>query len=343
LLPGGNGIVEFTAANPDGPASKQVTAAITLPPGVSYVDPPIAGGWTCQTASAGATCVHAPLAPGTTATGYLPVAVAANAPTGTPPSIAVSAGGPVVAAQGKVGVAASGLGARFAATGPDTVVIAGSPFCGFGLGHEIGLGRNWGTASTADLRLPGRVVWAGLYWAGVRSRWPDHDQVDAAANIEVSGPGAEYQRVDATQIGEVTSPDGRVGFEAFADVTSLVARYGTGAWTAVPGFAPGTADFGWTLVVVTADPAAAPGTQVMVLDGAHVVDADNPDFAVPLDALPPGRQTQVQAVTWTPAGPRLAAFAQNLAESPVVNFTTTDVPYLVGVVAVTDPPGAPPR
>jgi hypothetical protein len=48
-------------------------------------------------------------------------------------------------------------------------------------------------------------------------------------------------------------------------------------------------------------------------------------------------------VTWTPAGPRLAAFAQNLAESPVVDFTATDVPYLVGVVAVTDAPGAPPR
>jgi hypothetical protein len=75
-----------------------------------------------------------------------------------------------------------------------------------------------------------------------------------------------------------------------------------------------------------------------VLDGAHEIDADNPGFSVPLDALPPGRQAKIHTVTWSPAGPQIDAFPQDLAESPAVNFTSGNTPYLVGVVAVTDPP-----
>jgi hypothetical protein len=132
-------------------------------------------------------------------------------------------------------------------------------------------------------------------------------------------------------------------------VTGLVTRYGAGVWSAAPpepddDALPGSwpwhwgRDFGWSLVVVTTDPAAPVGTQVMVLDGAHVVDASSPRLSVPLDGLPPGSLADAHTVTWTPAGPVMNSFAQNLAESPAVNFTERNVPYLVGVVAVTDAP-----
>ena len=370
LLQGGAGIVEFTVRNTGSQVSKQIAAAITLPAGVTYVDPPIAGGWTCQSAAGGATCTHGPLAPGALATGYLPVSVTADAPIGAPPSMAVSgASGAVVSARAHAGVAAGGLGARFAATGADTVVTAGAPMsdCRWASWPHSGDGGN----SAASLELPGQVLWAGLYWAGYHPAWPDHIDLDqasaspasaspvsAAQSIALRGPGGDYQAVGATEIGAVTGPYGQSAFEGFADVTSLVARYGAGVWSAAPaapaapagfqtsgdpdepGFYPraASADLGWTLVVVTADPAAAPGTQVMVLDGAHIVDGASSYLSVPLEGLPPGRQAAVRTVTWTQAGPETSAFAQNLAESPTVNFTGGNVPYLVGVVAVTDTP-----
>jgi hypothetical protein len=311
---------------------------------VSYQDPPMAGGWTCATAPAGASCEHGPLSPGAVATGYLPVTVASDAPVGAAPAIAVQgAGGSSTTERGSVGVTAGGLGARFAATGQDTVVTAGAPMC-----------RWWNSpqGSGSTLTLPGQVMWAGLYWS-----WTDwwHSAPDPAQEVlNLRGPGGDYQPVTAADVGSAAFPDGRLRFEAFADVTSLVAQYGSGLWSAAPAGwgssgGPGNSgdwgswgksgawesDSGWTLVVVTADPQAAPGTQVMVLDGARAV---GPSLSVPLDALPPGPDATVHTVTWTQAGPQTAAFAQNLAISPAVSFTTANVPYLVGVVAVTDPP-----
>jgi hypothetical protein len=189
---------------------------------------------------------------------------------------------------------------------------------------------------------PGEILWAGLYWAGYQRSWGG---TTAVPGIELRGPGAGFQDVAAAETGQVTGPDGRSAFEAFADVTSLVAKYGAGTWCAAPagdddgggGYDDG-ADFGWTLVVVAADPAAAPGTEVMVLDGAHVVDTSGPSLSVPLDGLPPGSRAQVRTVIWTTAGPVAGAFPQNLAESPAVTFASGQNPYLVGVVAVSDAP-----
>ncbi|MBV9445238.1 MAG: sigma-70 family RNA polymerase sigma factor [Streptosporangiaceae bacterium] len=369
MLPGGSGIVEFTVSNLGKRQSRQITAAIALPTGVRYVDPPIPGGWTCRATTAGASCAHRPLPAGTAATGYLPVMVAADAPAGAPPRVVVTGdGGPAVTAAAKAGVATGGLGARFAAAGRYTVATAG--------------GRAE-CASGASLALPGQVVWAGLYWAGQTQRVGDtsgdtssdnsgdsEDAGDVAPDrvITLRGPAGDYQAVAATQVGYATGPGGRSAFEAFADVTSVVAQYGAGVWSAAP-LQPGGAefawasgqgalgarwtwhgwprdwwprdwarDFGWSLVVVTTDPAAAPGTQVMVLDGAHMVGASSPHLSVPLHGLPPGSRAVARTVTWTRAGPRMTSFAQNLAESPAVNFARGSVPYLVGVVAVTDAP-----
>ena len=303
---------------------------------MSYVDPPIAGGWTCQGSAAGATCTHDPLAPGAAAAGYLPVTVAADATAGPPPSIAVRGGGPVRKAKGKAGVVAGGLGARFAATGQYSVATAGAA-SGACRWDPLPCWDGWrDRSSAAGLALPGQVIWAGLYWAGYQRNWNDNPA--RPPGIELRAPGAAFQDVVAAETGEVTDPDGdgRSAFEAFADVTSLVARYGAGTWCAAPG-AHGR-DFGWTLVVVAADPAAAAGTQVMVLDGAHVVDPSGPSLSVPLDGLPPGHRAEVRTVSWTPAGPAAGAFSQNLAESAAVTFARGQNPYLVGVVAVSDAP-----
>jgi hypothetical protein len=346
LLPGGTGLVQFTVANTGRTVSQQVTAAITLPSGVNYQDPPMAGGWTCATASAGASCDHGPLSPGAVATGYLPVTVASNAPVGAAPAITVPGsgqgagqrpGGSSSTERGSVGVTAGGLGARFAATGQDTVVSAGAPMCRW---WNSSSGSDGSDGSDSALTLPGQVLWAGLYWSW--STWWRSAPDGARELINLRGPGGDYQQVSAADVGSAAFPDGRLQFEAFADVTSLVAEYGSGLWSVAPagwgtgnsGWA-GAGNSGWTLVVVTADPQAALGTQVMVLDGARAV---GPSLAVPLDALPPGPDATVHTVTWTQSGPRTAAFEQNLAISPAVSFTTAYVPYLVGVVTVTDPP-----
>jgi RNA polymerase sigma factor (sigma-70 family) len=353
LLPGASGFVEFTVTDAGRTASKQVTVAIVLPPGVTYQDPPMAGGWTCVTAPKGASCLHGPLQPGTVATGYLPVTVAAGATAGAGPSITVSGGGSSVTARGPVGVADGGLGARFAVTGQDTVVTAGAALCpwadnwpGWNDGNENDGNENDGGENdggegdnSAALTLPGQVLWAGLYWSW-RGWRPGNE------TIELRGPGGEYQPVTAADVGSAAFPYGGVQSEAFANVTSLVAQFGAGTWSAgVRGdgspwwrtafWAPDRHADGWALVVVTTDPQAAPGTQVMVLDGARAV---GPSLTVPLDALPPGPDAVVSTISWPWDGPNITSFAQNLSVSPAVSFTSANVPYLVGVVAVTDPP-----
>ena len=132
----------------------------------------------------------------------------------------------------------------------------------------------------------------------------------------------------------------------------LVAQYGSGAWSAMApapaGWprgpqAAGAGYLGRTLVVVTGDP-AAPSGQVMVLDGAHPVDAAHPGFPVPLAGLLAGQVVRVHAVDWTGRGPRFSAFTQPLAARPAVSFPAANAPYLVGVITATAPlvPPAPP-
>jgi hypothetical protein len=246
----------------------------------------------------------------------------------------VSAGGPRVTERGQVGVVSGGLAAQFAATGQDTVVTGGAAFC------------PWSAGNPAVLAFPGQVLWAGLYWSWRERPWRGYSwQGTQSANetIDLRGPGGGYQPVTAADVGTAAFADGSLQSEAFANVTSLVAQYGAGTWSAAPG-SEGTRgwsrqrpDGGWALVVVTADPQAAPGTQVMVLDGAQAV---GPPLTVPLDALPPGPDATVNTITWPRAGLNITSFPQNLAATPAVTFTTADAPYLVGVVAVTDPPGS---
>ena len=386
-----------------GPAAT-VTANVSLPLGVSLLaggtlgrasmDRSSPGGWTCAPAGGGATCTHGPLAANASTTSYLQVVVAADAPPGQPPAIAVDGGGRRATARGTAGVSAGGFPARFAASGRYAVTTAGARLgagdcdgpaednsawdlqpapsrCppdhpsstppdqpGGSLADRPGrtsAGRPDGTPPDqpgGTLALSGPVVWAALYWA-----WTGGPP---QAAIALRAPGGSARQV--TGAAAAASLD--LGFhglarvpvhQAFADVTGLVAQYGSGAWSATApapvgwprdpqaAQADGVGYLGWTLVVVTGDPAAPPG-QVMVLDGARPVDAAHHDFSVPLDGLLRGQVVRVHAVDWTVRGPRFSAFAQPLSAHPAVSFPAANAPYLVGVVTAAAPlvPPAPP-
>ena len=202
------------------------------------------------------------------------------------------------------------------------------------------------------LALSGPVVWAGLYWA-----WTGGPP---QAAIALRPPGGPARQVT----GSAATAPLDLGFhglaripvhQAFADVTGLVTQYGSGTWSATApapvgwprgpqvAQAAGVGYLGWTLVVVTGDP-AAPAGQVMVLDGAHPVDAAHPGLSVPLGGLLAGQVVRVHAVEWTGRGPRFSAFTQPLAAHPAATFPAANAPYLVGVITAAAPlvPPAPP-
>jgi RNA polymerase sigma factor (sigma-70 family) len=362
LPPGGTGIVAFTVTNTSAVIAAQVNANVTLPAGVSYLtagtlgmtsmDRASPGGWTCGPAARGATCTHGPLAAGASTTSYLQVVVASDAPEGVPPGIAVDDGGRPVSARGTAGVSAGGFPARFAASGRFAVVTADARL---GAGCETSAWdwqpappRCGGGQASATLTLPGPVVWAGLYWA-----WAGGG---SQAAIGLRGPAGTYRQVAGNAAGASVGPGlaglpGIAVYQAFADVTGLVSRYGGGTWTATPGNAPagagatagspgqrddgGVSYLGWTLVVVTAD-GAAPSGQVMVLDGVRPVDASDSGFSAPLGGLLAGQAVQVHVVAWTEHGPQASAFTLPLVGRPAVSFAAAAEPYLVGVIAATD-------
>jgi RNA polymerase sigma factor (sigma-70 family) len=130
LLRGLPGLLTFVVTNPGTQASGDVTADITLPPGVSYLiggslglDALPAGlapgGWSCEAAGQGVTCTHGPLAAGQSTRSYLLVLDSLEAKVGVPPTITVSSAGPSSTSAASSGVVISGLAARFAASGWD--------------------------------------------------------------------------------------------------------------------------------------------------------------------------------------------------------------------------------
>jgi RNA polymerase sigma factor (sigma-70 family) len=339
LLRGSTGMLTFTVANTGKAAAKDLSASIKLPPGVSFLSgggmgmaAPMAssapGGWNCAATTAGARCTHGPLGPGQTTATYLQVAVSPTAAIGVPPTISVTGGGRSTHATGGSGVVTQGLPARFAADGRLDTIVAGNtlPPCWY---------WNFGwhsPASSAPISVPGPVLWAGLYWAG--------DGSPSQTAIDLRGPGGSFQTVGADSVGSADLY-GFPTYQAYANVTNLVATYGGGSWQAqVPGNQNDiVADTGWTLVVVAQDPSAPVG-EAVVVDGAHAVSAFDPSFHVPLNGLlPAGANAGVQVVTWDGFGyygdPSLSSYRETLAAEPAVNLSATYRPYLVGVVAAT--------
>jgi hypothetical protein len=284
-------------------------------------------------------CSHGPLAPGASATTYLRVAIAPDAPLGSPPSVAVGtgtpggsggAGGARVTARAAVGVAAAGLPARYAAIGHEAVATTGNAFPRCGWWQDVIPG--WGQqSSSARLAVPGPVEWAGLYWS-----WAgDSPQ----AGIQLAGPGGGLAGISAAD----TGTDASLGVpvhQSFANVTAMVRQAGAGVWTAaIPGDDPGVIRYsGWALVVVVASP-AAPAGQVMILDGTHVVAPGGGAYSIPLEGLL-SSEAGVQETRWAgPEGaPEFSASREPVPGSAQVTFAPGTDPYLVGVIAVTDPP-----
>ena len=308
------------------------------------------GGWTCAPAASGAICTHGPLAAAATTTSYLQVVVAADAPPGRPPAISVDGGGRRATARGTAGVSVGGFPARFAASGRYAVTTAGARLGGGdcdGAGWDLSPGppRCPAERPAGTLALSGPVVWAGLYWA-----WTGGPPQAAIALRAPGGPARQVGGTGATAPVDLgfRSPARIPVHQAFADVTGLVAQYGSGAWSAAApapvgwpcgaqaGHLAGADYLGWTLVVVTGDP-AAPSGQVMVLDGAHRVDAVDRGFSVPLDGLLAGQVARVHTVEWTGHGPRFSAFTQPLSARPAVSFPVAGAPYLVGVITAVAP------
>jgi RNA polymerase sigma factor (sigma-70 family) len=332
LLRGGTGVVTFTVTNSGRTLARDVDAMIELPPGVSELGggtlgmavPAVAApdGWSCTADGGGARCTHGPLAAGASTTSYLQVVVGQDAQLGVAPSIRVSGPGlHSVTAHAGVGVVASGLPARFAATGRYSTAVGYGSFCRC---HR---------SSTVDLPLTGPVRWAGLYWSWLGS--------GDAAPITLTGPDGSSSEQTSADTGTQDIGSSQV-HQAFADVTPIITTGGD--WTAqVTGEGDGTAAryIGWSLVVVTAR-SSGPAGQVMVLDGTELVVPWGNAFEVPFDGLlTPAAPAGVTAVTWQlPGGANAVSFAEPPGKSRIVTFAPGSESYVAGVLAVTSPPAA---
>src|SRR5579875_2955652 len=358
LLPGSAGLLAFSVTDGSHRTTRELSARITLPPGVSFPgsgtagsgtatagsglarpgQPDLAPGWACGATTAGVTCTHGPLAAGQAAPGYLRVAVTAAAPLGPVPTLTVRSGGREAArATGSAGVSATGLAARFAATGRLDTIMTGNVLPGSHCpgshragSHCAGSHRGQGRSASAALSLPGGVVWAGLYWSGPGA--PGHPALGLLA------PGGGYQQVSAAST-VVTRLGGVPAYQAYADVTDLVAAGGSGTWRAAltSGAARRSAATGWTLVVVARDP-AAPSGQTVVLDGARPAGAGPGGEPLPLDGLfPPGAAAEMQSAAWNGlrygADPALISWRELLPASRSVALAGGGAPGLAGVVA----------
>ncbi|MEN3537938.1 sigma factor [Microbispora sp. ZYX-F-249] len=279
-------------------------------------------GWSCEGSGRVVRCARGPLAAGEVTAIFLKVAVAADAPTGRAFEVRVRAGLLETTAESTVGVRGSGAAARFAADGRIAArvvgnVLVGSAASSGGCGADAGgRGRNsgvsvpvdldrdpsTGTSSCADLQLPagGEVLWAGLYWAGGgRGAVP-------AKDIRVRAPGRPgYATLTAAEVARRDLPGGS-GYQAFADVTSLVRAAGGGRWwiAGAPARAGTVRHAAWGLVVMAAD-VRQPYTRVVVLDAAAVIGNEERALRLPLDGLAPdGAPARIDLMVWNGEGVR---------------------------------------
>ncbi|MEU8175047.1 sigma factor [Microbispora hainanensis] len=282
-------------------------------------------GWSCEASGRSARgqavrCVRGPLAAGEVTAIFLKVAVAADAPTGRAFTVRIRSGRLETTASSTVGVRASGAAARFAADGRllarvvgNTLVSSTAPAapCGAATG---GRGRGSGvsvpvdldrapstrTSSCADLDLPAgsRVLWAGLYWSGGgRGAAP-------AGDIRVRAPKAPgYATLHAAEVTRRDLPSGS-GYQAFADVTSLVRTAGGGRWwvAGAPARTGSVRHAAWGLVVMAEDE-RQPYTRAVVLDAAAVIGSEEKALRLPLDGLAPGgAPARIDLMVWNGEG-----------------------------------------
>ncbi|GAB2821552.1 hypothetical protein GCM10022221_19480 [Actinocorallia aurea] len=276
---------------------------------------PFGDGWSCRPEDAELRCTRAGLPAGRSSAAYLHVDVARGAPRGVAPSVAVRSSGTRVTARGKAGVLAAGLPARYAVDGRVRVHRVGNALLscreaehgcaearqrkGPRLDNDLWPMSSLDTdadpattrSSSARLALPGRVLFAGLYWSGTGRE---------GATAKLSGPSGGYKTVETEQTDVVDLP-GYQAYQSFADVTAQVKAGGTGEWTVadVQG-GEGVGHYaGWSLVVVAED-VSAPLSRAMVLDGARALGPTGADtLQVPLDGLLPAAvPSELGFVAW---------------------------------------------
>ncbi|MEO3745115.1 sigma-70 family RNA polymerase sigma factor [Plantactinospora sp. B5E13] len=322
-----------------GPADRTgpLSARITLPNGIRLRTGSAGDGWTCAAGSPG-TCRRGPLAAASTSTAYLPVTVAGTARGGTVRLSLDTPGTPRRTATLRLDVADTGLATVYAGTVPARLTAAGNALlscldldltCRAARAGRPALGRvdngdylmaryaapdapagapRGGMVSGASVRLTGRVLWAGLYWAGT-GRPPR----TPTAYLRAPGSG-RYTPLRADRVDTFPARlEGRHGYQAYVDVTRL-ARSGTW-WVGVDrrAFSAGVGAFGgWSLLAVVTD--GGPPRSVAVLDGALAL-RPGASVSTPLPGAA-GAAAQIGFVGWetdrATTGDRL-----DLAGSPV--------------------------
>ena len=278
-------------------------------------------GWTCVPAAVGALCQRPTLLAGKTSRAYVPVDVAADAADGAP-TVTISAPNLITrTALSTAVVSSSGLAATMAGTMAANVTVVGNSLlscphwafrCASARAGTGGATDNGdyamteyadpmapvgapllGAVSGATLALPGKVLWAGLYWAGTGSR-------PATPAAYLRGPASSsYTKVRASRVDTVTaSRFSQPAYQASADVTALVrANRGGQWWLAVDRnvFDHGAGTFGgWSLVVLVAD--GGPARSVAIFDGFTPMQGTE-SFTAALFGTP-GTKAQVGFVGW---------------------------------------------
>lgn len=161
-------------------------------------------------------------------------------------------------------------------------------------------------STRAELLVPAgaRITYARLYWGGnlrVGEQKPPEDN----GRVLIAEPGGAYKEVLAdTRVGHRTA-DGSDAYQASADVTPLVRRFGAGLWTvAQVNIARGHSDVGawggWTLVAAYEKP-DEPLRRLSLWDGFTALrGAGGPE---PEDGPDSGRTVELTGLNVPPGAP----------------------------------------
>lgn len=214
------------------------------------------------------------------------------------------------------------------------------------------------SSSSADLEIPNpncyEVIYAGLYWGAVN---PGNEPI---TEVRFQGPTGGYNDITGTIIYDAngTSIDGGDSFSyaCFADVTSIVTSFGSGAdlgTYTVANVSSGvgeTANFdpfngtgqsaGWSLFIVYEDP-TLPGKSITSFDGfsAISVPGNNPNLDIPVDGFrtvpsPAPVRANFAFATLEGDSPilgdrlRLNGVSLSTVDRPVTNFFNSSVTQL---------------
>ncbi len=137
-------------------------------------------------------------------------------------------------------------------------------------------------SSSSMLQLPAgaHVTYASLEWAANRYSTDAFSGPLDAARLRAPGQ-AQYLDITADSVSQTYDPDGRVYYQARADVTDLVDEFGSGEWSvadvalAATRKDPNSTYFGgWALTIVYADPTLA-NSRVALFDGSEWVSTAN--------------------------------------------------------------------